>query len=283
MSSGRIYAEEVTVVTRNVNPDFAILRPLAAADDPKNGIYTTWAAAHAAALALPVPMRGLYIDAPATTVTITPGEWDMDNMPIVGYPDPGGATAKQQITTAPAGVTFLNFYHGTENCVLNHAGNAALFTPAANAPNALRMRTGKNAYWMSSGTAVIVGFTGTGGLFVDVEDGTSIVGDAIGTFEVFGVAVGATLALYLYDNVTVSVNSIRGAGTLERHYYGIGPEVLAQGALSGPNQTFGGSDGLEYTPGTPAIWTDPDPTRVKQALDRMATALAGLLGGGVIP
>jgi hypothetical protein len=38
---------------------------------------------------------------------------------------------------------------------------------------------------------------------------------------------------------------------------------------------------MAYTPATGANWTDPDPTTVRSALDRLAAAVAGLLGGPI--
>ncbi len=38
---------------------------------------------------------------------------------------------------------------------------------------------------------------------------------------------------------------------------------------------------LSYTPGTPADWDAPAPTTVAEALDRLATAVEGLLGGAI--
>jgi hypothetical protein len=38
---------------------------------------------------------------------------------------------------------------------------------------------------------------------------------------------------------------------------------------------------MAYTPANGANWTDPDPTTVRSALDRLAAAVAGLLGGPI--
>lgn len=41
------------------------------------------------------------------------------------------------------------------------------------------------------------------------------------------------------------------------------------------------ASGLNYTPINGANWTDPDPTTVQDALDRLAAAVSGLLGGPI--
>lgn len=276
----RTYADQVTVGEQNVYPEAVIWRPAGTAD-PENGVFTTWATVHAAALALPVPQKTIYVDSPGAVAAITAGAWDMDGIAIVGFQDAGGVTGQQSISTA-VGCTFTNFLLGTENCILDHLGAAALFSPVINAPNAGRMRTGRNATWQSNGnTAVVVAFSGTGAMFVDVEEGTSIVADGGAQFEVFSAAAGSTLRLNMYDNTAVTADAVRGAGTLERFFVGVGPQLLAQANLSGPNTIFSGAGLLEYTPGTPANWTNPDPTNIKSAVDRIATAVAGLLGASI--
>jgi hypothetical protein len=56
-------------------------------------------------------------------------------------------------------------------------------------------------------------------------------------------------------------------------------DVLRQLAAFGGNADQAGE--LSYTPTDPADWTNPDPTTVKQAIDRISAAVVGLLSGPI--
>ncbi len=271
----RTYVDQSTVGQQNVYADAVIIRPSVGADDAAAGIFTTWAAAHAAAALLPVPMRTIYVDAPGATVTIEAGAYDMTRMQIVGYPSAGGATSQQQLETA-VGTTFTNWTEGCEGCILSHQGNAPLFDVATAAPNALRIRTGKNAAWRSPGNAApVVQMSGTGGLFIDVEEGAQFIGDVVGLYEVIELtAAGGEIELRMYDNSSFSADSLRGPGgsTINVLFVGVGPTLTLQANFAGTLADFRGAENLYYA-ATPANWVGAPPETVGGAIDRIAAAL----------
>jgi len=276
----RTYQDQNTVGDQNVYADAVVVRPTITANDPAGGLFQTFAAAHAAALLLPVPSRTIYIDSLNVVVPISAGAYDMDRIKIVGYPQGGGATGQQKLQSA-VGATFTNWTEGCDNCILDHLGIVPLFTANVNIPNALKIRTGKNATWRSSGnTAVVVSMAGTGGLFIDVEEGSSLASDP-GEFEVVGITSGE-IELRAYDNSLISEDSLRGLGgtTINILYVGIGSVPTTQVNYAGTIATFMGSVNLMYT-AAPAFWVAPDPNNVGLAIDRLAAAVSGLLAAPI--
>lgn len=281
---GRIYADDVTVDPQNVVTPSVTVRPSIAANNPALGLYQTWGAAHAAIAAVQAPKKIIYIDDPAAPVVIGAGAFDMSGIAIVGLPQAQTVLARQRLTTS-VGTTFTGWTEGCEGCNLNHMGVVALATYANALPNAIRIRTGKNALWQSDGNAApIVLLSGTGGLYIDVEEGTQFVADGAAQYELVELTAGE-IEMRFYDNVTLSVNWLRGGVglTVNQLFVGIGPTETTNANFLGTIANFIGSSNLQYTPGTPAIWTNPDPLNIKSAVDRIASALAPLLGGGVIP
>lgn len=53
------------------------------------------------------------------------------------------------------------------------------------------------------------------------------------------------------------------------------------GTLSAIDLPYGRAPGLVYVPGTPLDWLGTPPATVQEALDRIASAVVGLLGGGI--
>lgn len=282
---GRIYTDKTTVGPQDVNPDFVIVRPSITADDPANGLYQTFAAAHAAAVLLPVPNVTMYIDSPGVIVPVPAGAYDMGKIALVGFPSSSsGVTGLQRLQTA-VGATFTNFYNGTEGIWLDHLGVAALYTASPALPNLLRIRTGKNALWTSSGNAApIVLMSGTGGLQVNVEDGAQMVGDTPGTYEIFQLSgAPGEIELRLFGGSLLSDETLRGPGgsTINVLYFGVGPVFETQSNFAGTLNSLRGADNLFYDGIANASYTGPGPTNTGAALDRIAAAVAGLLGGTI--
>lgn len=262
-----------------------LLRP-SVAPNPALGTYATFAAAYAAAVAQP-GVKTIYVQGDGVAVPIQAGVYDMSQIVLVGLNNPGSPTGQQTMTT-PAGAVsavFTSFLNGAENIILNHFGTAApLATIAPGPATAIRARTGRNATWQSDGNAQpVLRAGGTGAVFLDVEEGSLMVGDGALQYEPLEVLAGATLRTLLYDNTNLTLDSVRGpvGATLERFFVGVGPQQLTYANFLGAITDFVGSPGLQYTPGAPVLWVAPPPTNVKSALDRIATALAPLVGGAI--
>lgn len=271
---GRLYADEVTVNPQNVETASVTVRPSIAADDPSLGLYQTWAAAHAAIALVEAIRKIIYIDAAGVIVTIGAGAFDMTRIAIVGFPTAGsGAVGLQQLTTV-AGTTFTNWTEGCEGCSIEHNGAAALCSYGQVAPNALRIRTGKNSRFRSTGNlAPFFLLTGSGGLFIDVEEGSTFVADGAGDYEIVELTAGE-IEMRFFDNVELSNDWLRGgaAFTVNQLFVGVRPELTTNANFAGTNAYFQGADGLFYE-AAPADWVGAPPTTVGAAIDRIAAAL----------
>jgi hypothetical protein len=281
----RQYVDVATVGDQNVNANSVVVQPSIGADQPALGLFITFAAAYAAALALPVPMRTIFINAPGSIVPIPAGTYDLSTIRLVGYPTgSGGVTGLQRLQTA-VGTFFTGFVNGTENIWLDHLGTTALFTTSPATPNVLRIRTGKNALWTSSGNAApLVLMSGTGGLFVDVEEGSRMVGDTPGTYEIFELSgAPGEIQFNLYDNSDLTVDSLRGplGSTINLLFVGVGPSFTTQANFAGTLATFRGASSLYYEGIADVSYVLPGPITVAEALGRIEAAVVGLLGGAI--
>jgi len=254
--------------------------------DPANGRFDTFAAAHAAAVAVDAPLKTIFVQGDGAPVPIEAGVYDMATIALVGLPGPT-PTGQQTMTSAPGTsvTSFVNFQHGTENIILDHLGTTLPLAVVVSAPGAVySMRTGKNATWQSSGGAqAVLGVTGV--VFLTIEDGTSIVGDVPGQFDPFVFMVDLSiLRLLMYDNVTLTNNVLRGGAgaVVEAFFVGVGTTLsTTQANYSGVIGQFEGASTMFYSPGAPAVWVPPVPDNIGSALDRLAAALAPLVGGAI--
>jgi hypothetical protein len=79
-------------------------------------------------------------------------------------------------------------------------------------------------------------------------------------------------------------NTSAGTGTITAIADAVSlPQAAASLTTSGTVtiDLFTRAQSIGYVPATPANWTDTDPTKVSQAIDRLAAAVAGLLGGSI--
>jgi hypothetical protein len=281
----RQYVDLSTVGDQNVYANSVVVRPSIGTDQPDLGLFITFAAAYAAALDLPVPMRTIYIDAPGSIVPIPAGTYDLSTIRLVGYPTASsGVTGIQRLQTA-VGTFFTSFVNGAENIWLDHLGTAPLYTASPAAPNALRIRTGRNSLWSSSGNAApVVLMSGTGGLIVDVEDGSAMTGDTPGTYEIFELSgAPGEIQINLYDNSSLSTDSLRGPAlsTINLFFVGVGPLLNTQANFAGTLAVFRGAAATFYDGLANANYVLPGPSTAAEALARMESALVGLLAGPI--
>lgn len=262
-----------------------ILRPSGDAD-PSAGIYTTWATAHAAAVALTAPLRTIWIDSPGVTVSVPAGTYNMNRIELRSFirvTEAALAQVQTKVQTA-VGAVFTNFGYGAYDLWIDHLGTAALCTYTLTGANAIAILLGERTIYESSGNAApVFAVAGTGFLIATVGDGVSIVGDGGTDYEVFGVTGTATLQLNFLNQTTLTATALRSIGgtTINVEFKGVCSFNFTQTAAVGTLAFFSGASQLYYAVGTPGDWVDADPTDVKTALDRIAAVVATLNAGPI--
>lgn len=268
----RTYADQVTAGAQNVVTTYATVRPSIGADDPANALYTTFAAAYAAVTAATGPKKTIYIDSPGVIVNIAAAAYDLKDIAIIGL----ATSVLSNAITIADGTTFTNWPDGFENCSVIFLGTAPLFDQSAATATARVIRTGKRCVLACAGTAPMIRCSNAGAILgVEVEDFSTI---GLAAYEVVDVAAGE-IQLNLYDNTTLGQDTVRGVGgtTLGLLFVGVGPQFLTQANFAGTLATFDGAANLYYETTDLLAWATL-PTTTGDALDRIATAVAGLLG-----
>lgn len=264
-----------------------ILRPAGPAD-PGNGVYTTWATAHAAAaaLALPGTLVLLILDGAGAAVNAAAGVWDIQNILIQGRPDGGlsfGGRAQQLIT--PVGCSFTNWWLGADGVYIQHLGNTPLFSISAASPRLVE--TGNDVTFESSGTAPVYEIV-AGGIFVTMLVGTLTTflgigsGSAVPPVLLTGPAVlqmtlgsGCQLSAQMFSGLPAAVVNLNPVSGITDVNFTQAP------GFTGTLATFN-LRGL-YTPGNPADWIGaPTVLLMHEALDRLAQAVVARTVGGPI-
>jgi hypothetical protein len=260
-----------------------ILRPAGPAD-PANGVYTTWATAHAAA-ALADGVKTILVDSAGVPVSVPAGIWDMQNIEIVGLQTGSSppVVGEQTVQTAD-GASFTNFWLGLDNILLEHLGTAPLISISAPAFTTIVMRMGTFSTWKASSTAAVLHVIGAGFVSVQVGEGSVIDGvGGTGAFEVVELAVLATCQLNFLGGNTVTSDSFRSplGATLNISPLGALAINYTQANFAGTLTTFSLGPNLVYVPGGPANWAPPIPTELQDAVDRLATAVFNGLAGPI--
>lgn len=252
-----------------------VWRPAGPAD-PTNGVYMTWAAVHAAALAEEGPIL-IQFDSVGVPASITPAAaYDMDGISFQGVMDVEFA---QNIIRIVEGVTFTNFSGNLENIQLEFLGTATpLFTHSTGLIHTLR--TGRLSLWRNRGTVEMFSVTGGSILTVFVDDYSTLQGDSDGGgYEIFSVTAPSFVQVDLLAESTVSNDCVRGAGSFFTLQDAGGSSVSPlQTNFTGTLSTGGD---FFYLPSDPAVWAGADPETTGQALDRLASAVETLLGAPV--
>lgn len=274
---GRIYADEVSPNDgQNVWPDGVVIRP--ASPDPANGVFTTWAEAHAAALLLPVPLRKIWLDNGGVPIAAQAGVYDMDKVQICGMeilPLPGAPGPSQTLVT-PNGCSFTNWLSGSYNVAIEHQGAAPLFVGSTAGAVFVIMQMGERVTWRAT-VAPVLQVTGTGFLLLTLSD--QCVLDSVSGFEPLGVLGTATCQLNVMGLTTLTANCLRSiVGTT----INLAPQAAlvvnyGQANLAGTFSVFSVGPSLAYVAGAAGDWVAPLPTNLQEAIDRLAAA------GGVTP
>lgn len=250
--------------------------------DAATGVYTTWATAHAAAAAAAATGEEVVIVIDDTTTTPAPttaGTFDMTNISLRGNPLGGDAgslaeTALQTVT----GTFFTNWSGSVDDLAILHAGAGALYTVPTQNPSMLTL--GNNVSLISSG-GPIFDVTAESGDFLLWAKGVVVFGG--GGADFLAVAVGKTASIISTSTITLASGAVSGAGDVSVSTpASISNVSTTQAGLSGSfSVTRPTAANIQYTPGTGADWADPDPTLSSQAIDRLAAAVAGLLGAPI--
>lgn len=289
MAGGRQYFDVVTIEGRDAAIPFVIVRPAALANDPANSIYTNWADAYDALAGDVAPLKQIFIDSGGVAVLIPArvGGWNMQGIAIVGLQASDLGVLGRQLIITQNGCEFLDWTEGCENCSLVHNGATPLVTSTIAVPNLFTMRTGKNAIWAASGVSPVVLLNGTGGLRIAIEEGSILLGDTPGFSPVLELtAAGGEYELACYPNFGITDDSLAGPVGTTINVQVMGPYGTefntTQPAFLGTLAVFGGADNLAWPGGpTDANFVPPGPSTTGNALNRIATAVAGLLGGPI--
>lgn len=245
--------------------------------DPALGLYTTWAACHAAAAAVAAnDLVTIIIDSDNEAVVVPAGTFDMKNIQLIGYVAFQETALARAFLETSEDTVFTNWTRGAPYIQLTHNGSEPLFVIAPSETNAL-VSTGTYATYQSNGTAPIWRVTDAKNLTMIVDPFTELIDD---NHEVLQVGAGSTATLLVISQVLVEADTLRGAGDIVITNNGLESTIsTTQTNLSG-SLTVSTYD-QPYTPAVGANWVNPDPTGVASALDRLAAVVATLNGGPI--
>ncbi|NCY02970.1 MAG: hypothetical protein EBX36_08690, partial [Planctomycetia bacterium] len=240
-------------------------------------IYTTWAAAWAAASAMD-GLVTLWVDSPTAFVVVPAGVYDFANVLLCGYPTLDTTVATIQtpanILLTFNGVTFQNLTYAS-NVGFAHTGGLPLIDYTM-APGSSGTRVILNRVSLVAGDAgPVLRFQGAAVAWLQIESGSTI---ALAPNPAVEVDVGATLVLTVSSSF-IADDSVTGAGSLNLTCIASAlPNTMAGMGTYLPTNT---AQLTAYSPGNVADWVASPPSTVAQALDRIVAAVAGLLGGPV--
>lgn len=250
------------------------------------GVYTDWDDLYAAADAVrdANALITIVIDDTVTSPAVIPaGTYDLSKIQLAGIcafqaVDAPGMGAGPATVMRTGNTVFTNFTQGISFLALEHTGDAPLYT----APDGITTvaRTGFNSAYYSTGGQSIFRTGASGELFIYVDPWTTV---ATGTNPVFESRDPASLSLYVTGRSSFAADVLEGNGDINLYM----ESSLA--AIAADQSTHSGSltttrpeaENIGYSPGTPADWAATAPTQVKQALDRIASAVEGLLGAPI--
>ena len=245
--------------------------------NPPAGTYTTWAAAFAAAKAIVGPPVWLEITDQYAPCVIPAGTYDFEfniwpHAPLLGF--------ASRVVTLNDGVVFQNF-HYVQGSLLFRSISSSPIVSTANGTNIFSMNF--NAAIEAQGTAPFFS-VGVNGFQVVASSGGSEI--HTGAQPAIGIADPTGTALIPVNNSgVVQDSSIAGAaGTLVFLIQATGIQMgFNQPGFLGALVTLYSTQSvlLGYTPANPADWVGPVPPVAQQAFDRLAAAVAGLLGGPI--
>lgn len=257
-----------------------ILRPAGPAD-PANGVYTLFSDAHAALAALGTGGI-IQIDSPglATTLDAVGSPYDMENIVLQGNLEMLNSEPDNQIEI-PEGVVFTNFEGNWKNLTVTWQGTV---TPLYVVDGTSRQwRSGWRTVWQTVAGTTVEAIRGinAAGLEITIDEFSSIFGNVDGTrYEFLSVDGTSSCNLYQLTSSQLSVDLIRGAGTAFDTL--IGGNVVydnVQTNLAGGFMGVG-IGAYPYIPAAPGDWGG-DPLNLDDATNRIAAAVAGLLGGPI--
>lgn len=261
-----------------------VLRP--SAPDPGNGVYGTWQEAYDAATNLSGKNITIWIDNPGgagSALVIPAGTFNMQRITLRGYTmvTTAALTPTHWIQTS-TGTVFQNFVNGTYDLGIAHAGTAALCTLTVAAAG-LTVQVGARSLWIPA-TNEILRLNGTGActLYMGARMVWQNGGTDYETLNINAAGVTATISIEGGDGAGPKQDTIRGVGGSTLNISGVFAfETQANFAGTLALASFPVSN--HYTPGTPADWTGgaTNGFTVQDALDRLASAVEGLLGAPI--
>lgn len=248
------------------------IRPAGPAD-PDNNIYTSWADMYAVASVSSAPIKRVILDSPSVAVVVPAGTYD-----LAGYYIQGDTTLvpSASVLSCGDGVVFENFTGNLYNMWLVFTAGGVSDPLVSFSDGATHViQSGPLTAYINAGPTPMFSATGNSIISFFAQDFTVL--QAGGPDELFDIALGSTLQLSLLTGVTVGDEIMRGDGDANVIIYGGSVSYNpAQTHLTGTLIVSIG-DWL-YTPSAGFHWDDPDPANVAEALDRLASAVSGLLG-----
>lgn len=291
MGPGRIPTTdmvEALIAAASGGGGFFVIRP-SVVPDPAQGIYATFATAHAAAVALDRPVT-IWVDSPGVPVVVADNTYDMSNITLNGWPSAvlfgAGFVPASPHTLITNASVFTNFVNGTNFLNLSHEGAAPLatFTIPPGGP-AIYIRTGEMAGWFRNS-----GNPGPMISVVSLNPGNGVVGLEVGTGSILSGQAGEPI-LEVTDLLLVQIrlysgsfasDSLAGAVGQQVQWITLDGVIQTQSDFLG-TQTIVSNPSFQYVSTTPAQWVGgPTFLNSQVAFNRMV-ALLNTLNGGPIP
>lgn len=255
-------------------------------EDTEAGIYETFADAYAAALASADQGEQvlLVLDGSLESpVQIPSGTWDLTNIQLIGVAGltgSGGAALTVTDVETLDGCIFTNWFNGLPFCRLSHQGSAALTTFSGTDFQAFR--TGERCVILPPATDPVFSCAADSVVVFYIEPYCGWGSIEGGAYEVLEILAGATADVNIGYRGVLYNNSVRGSATGTLNVY----RTSASAQYGITQADFAGSATyVQYDPPYEAAdagdWAVSAPTTTWTALDRIAAAVAGLLGAPI--
>lgn len=251
-------------------------------DSQATGTYVEWADVHAAAVAAVAAGNVVTIvvdDTLSSPATTTAGTYDMTDIELLGVYGLRGGDDTQSVMVTAEDTVFTNWGAGISFLSIGHGGAEALFTvPAETGWN---FSMGRRSEILSTAAGPVISVTASSATLT--INALHAVGIGNGTNETLLVAGGETVTINAVGTVTIAANALDGAGNVTVTTPSVYSAVSATQPGLGGTLTVNQPDAsvIPYTPTTGGDWVDPDPETVQEALDRIASAVEGLLGAPI--
>lgn len=245
--------------------------------NPPAGTYTTWATAFAAAQAIVGVPVWLEVDDTYGPCSVPAGTYDFRlniwlHAPLLGSPS--------RVLELADGVVFQNLQY-VQGSVLLRSLSTSPIVEVVNGTNIFAMTF--NAGVEAQGTAPFFRPGLNGFQVVAVQGGSELRAGAQPAIELGDPT--ATALLPVSQSGVVQDSAIAGAaGTLAFLVQSTSAQFgFNQPGFLGAQVTLFGTQAalLGYAPAVPGDWVGPAPVDAQQGLDRLAAAVAGLLGGPI--